>query len=245
MIDAGMSRRDIRAYVSTLTDLPVSKVINTHSHWDHTGANGFFDVVYITEYASRSAKNPIGIADPADYPMDYDYTFIHDAEIINIEGRPLEIIELDCHSQGNIAILDINNRMLFTGDELESGQILLLPGFGEKPGEKYARPASTVEKYLRTLEKIKTFENRYDAIFPAHNGTPIDTSYLETYMEAAQRILDGIEGIEDCSSPTYDQSLSHFPKKEMNYRRMEWKGASIVYCKDRIWDRQADIPPIN
>ena len=42
MIDAGMSRRDIRAYVSTLTDLPVTKVINTHSHFDHTGGNGFF-----------------------------------------------------------------------------------------------------------------------------------------------------------------------------------------------------------
>ena len=236
MIDAGMSRRNIREYVQSLTELPVTKVINTHSHFDHTGGNGFFDTVYITEYASRSAKNDIGAANGADFPLDYGFTFIKDGDIIDIGGRPLKIMELDCHSQGNIAILDIKNRLLFTGDEVECGQVLLLPGFGEKPGQLTARPASTVEKYLRTIKKLKALESEFDFIMPSHNGTPIHPSYIDMYIELAQRILDGYEGEEDCSSPTYGPHLSHFPKKEMNYRRGEWKGAALIYCRDRIRD---------
>ena len=236
MIDAGMSRRDIRAYVSTLTDLPVTKVINTHSHFDHTGGNGFFDTVYITESASRSAKNTIGAGDAADFLLDYDFTFIQEGDIVDIGDRPLKIIELDCHSQGNIAVLDINNRLLFTGDEVECGQVLLLPGFGEKPGQHIARPASTVEKYLRTVQKLKTFEAQFDFILPSHNGTPIDPCYIDWYIELAQMILSGYEGKEDCSSPTFGPHLGHFPKKEANYRRGEWKGASLIYCADLVKD---------
>ncbi len=236
MIDAGMSRRDIRAYVSTLTALPVKKVINTHSHFDHTGGNGFFDTVHITESASRSAKNTIGAADAADFNLDYDFTFIKEGDILDIGGRPLQIIELDCHSQGNIAILDLENRLLFSGDEVECGQVLLNPGFGEKPGQLIARPASTVEKYLRTVKKLKGHEDKIDFILPSHNGTPIHPSYIDMYIELAQRILDGYEGKEDCSSPTYGPWLNHFPKKEANYRRGEWKSASLVYCRDLIRD---------
>lgn len=58
MIDSGMSAQDIRAFAQSLTPLPVSRVINTHSHFDHTAGNGFFDVIYGTEGIARSAKIP-------------------------------------------------------------------------------------------------------------------------------------------------------------------------------------------
>lgn len=49
--------QDIRAYVQSLTELPVKRVINTHSHFDHIAGNGFFDVIYGTAGIARSAKN--------------------------------------------------------------------------------------------------------------------------------------------------------------------------------------------
>ena len=234
MIDAGMSRRDIRAFVQTLTNLPVSKVINTHSHFDHTGGNGFFETVLITEYASRSAKNTINAADGRDFPLDYGFTFIEDGDIIDIGGRELEIIVLDCHSQGNIAILDRKMRLLFVGDEVECGQVLLNPGFGEMPGQLIARPASTVRHYRNAMQKLKALEGAFDFIMPAHNGAPIAPSYIDRYIELAQRILDGHQGEEDCSSPTFLPSFSHYPKKEDNFRRMNHRGAALVYRVDRI-----------
>ena len=41
LIDAGMSTVNIREYAQSLTTLPLRRVINTHSHFDHTAGNGF------------------------------------------------------------------------------------------------------------------------------------------------------------------------------------------------------------
>lgn len=239
MIDSGMSAQDIRAFAQSLTPLPLSRVINTHSHFDHTAGNGFFDVIYGTEGIARSAKNTMG-CNPADYRLDYTFTTVRDGDIIDLEGRPLRVIVLDCHAPGNLAVLDEKNRLLFPGDELETGQVLLLPGYAEKPGQIHAKSASTVETYLRAMQKLARFADRFDTICPAHNGSPIGKEWLYKYITLAQMILDGFEGKTDCSSPSYNASANHFPRPDANYRRAEHDGASLVYCKDLVFD--ADYP---
>ena len=234
MIDAGMSTEDIRAYGQSLTSLPLTAVINTHGHFDHTAGNGFFDIIYGTEGISRNAKNTMG--NPfEDYPLDYDFTIVKDGDRIDLGGRELLIIELDCHSPGNLAVLDLTNGYLFPGDELETGQVLLLPGYAEKPGQVHAAPAATVERYLQAMQKLQAFRGQIKAIYPGHNGTPIEPEYLDHYTELAQRILDGHEGKTDCSNgSSYNARMGHFPYENANYRRAEWKGASLIYCADLV-----------
>lgn len=128
MIDSGMSDQDVRAFAQSFTDKPLRAVINTHSHFDHTAQNGAFDVVYGTPGIARGAKN-IMDCPPLDYPFDYEFTMVSDGDVIDLGNRPLRVIVLDCHAPGNLAILDETRRMLFPGDELESGQVLLLPGY--------------------------------------------------------------------------------------------------------------------
>ncbi len=235
MIDAGCSVHDIRAFAQSLTPLPVRAVINTHSHFDHTGGNGFFDTVYLTEETSRSAKNTMGQA-AQDYPLDYEYSFVGDEDIIDPGNRPLQIIKLDCHAPGSIAVLDAGRRLLFPGDEVDSGQVLLLPGYAEKPGQFHSRPASTVETCLRALKKLAGFRKDFDLICPGHNGAPIGADWIDRYMEAAQAVLSGAEGSSDCSSPSYSPADEHYPLPEANYRRFTLNGASLVYCADLIYD---------
>ena len=55
LVDAGMNRNDLHAFVRTITDLPVF-VANTHGHFDHTGGNGYFDEVYMSAYAATEAR---------------------------------------------------------------------------------------------------------------------------------------------------------------------------------------------
>jgi glyoxylase-like metal-dependent hydrolase (beta-lactamase superfamily II) len=236
MIDSGMATANIRAFAESVAGVPVRRVINTHSHFDHTGGNGFFDVIYGTEGISRSAKNSMEV-DAANYPLDYTFTIVHDKEIIEIEGRPLEIIMLDSHSPENIAILDPTYKLLFPGDEIERGQVLLLPGFAEKKGQLHSKPAASVETYLHAIQKLKSFSPRFSHLCPGHNGTPLEADYVDRYIETAERVLDGQEGKTDISSPTYDNKAEHFPYPEANYRRAEWRGASLVYCADLIWDK--------
>lgn len=247
MIDSGMSELNIRAYAQSLTELPVSRVINTHSHFDHTAGNGYFDVIYGTAGIARSAKNTMG-GNPADYPLDYRFTLVQDGDIIDLKGRPLRVIELDCHAPGNLAVLDETNRMLFPGDELEAGQVLLLPGYAEEMGQIHARHASSVETYLHAMEKLRSFADRFDTICPAHNGTPLYKDYLNRYIELAKQILSGsLTGSPDCSSPSYNARADHYPRPEAGYLRAELDGASLVYHSALLFDRDyanADaLPP--
>ena len=242
MIDAGMARADIRAYAQSIASVPVRRVVNTHSHFDHTGGNGFFDLIYGTNGIARSAKNTMG-SDPLRYRLDYEFTIVKDRDTIDVEGRQLEIIELDCHSPGNIAILDTTHKLLFPGDEVEAGQVLLLPGYAEKKGQLHAKPAASVETYLRAMQKLKGFSSYYTKLCPGHNGTPIDPDYIDRYIKTAQRVLDGHEGKTDLGSPTFQSDAKHFPYVEANYRRAEWDGASLVYCADLIWDKDYEKQP--
>ena len=235
MIDSGMSAHDIRKFAEQLCGQKTRCVINTHSHFDHTAGNGFFDIIYNTEGIARGAKVTMGL-DPDNYPLDYSCTIVKDGDIIDVGGRPLQIIELDCHSPGNIAILDINHRFLFPGDELDAGQVLLLPGYAEKPGQFHSKPAASVETYLRAMEKLNTIRSSFDLIFPAHNGAPMMPDWIERFCELSRRILDGYVGDSDCTGNGYTMALGHFPIEIANYRRASWNGASLVYCADLVMD---------
>lgn len=246
MIDAGESAADIRAYGQELTDKPLRRVINTHSHFDHTGGNGFFDEVLATAAIARSAKNTMG-APPERYPLDYGFTIIRDGDVVDIGRRRLRIVELDCHSPGDVAVLDESRRLLFSGDEVESGQVLLLPGYAEEPGQIYAKPAASVETCLRAMQKLKALQPEYDAICPAHNGSPIDPVYVDWYIRLCEDVLAGQSGALDCSSPSYDAGAAHFPYPGAGYRRAAYKGASLVYCgallRDADYTHADALPP--
>ncbi len=235
MIDAGMSEQNIRAYAQTLTALPVRRVINTHSHFDHTAGNGFFEIIYGTAGIAKSAKNTMG-ADPARYPLGYSFTLVNDGDRIDLAGRELQIIVLNCHAPGNLAILDKTERMLFPGDELETGQVLLLPGYAEKMGQIHAESAATVETYLHAMQKLAGFAEDFDLICPAHNGSPIGKEWLYKYIALAGMVRGGMEGKTDCSSSSYNAGANHFPNPDANYRRAEHDGASLIYCADLIFD---------
>jgi len=220
LIDSGMSQRDLKAYCQEITDLPILGVINTHGHFDHTGGNGFFAKAFMHPDAVYMAKKPFGGAEG--YPLDYPIETLADGQVIDLGGRPLEIIYIGAHSPGSIAILDKANRLVFTGDELESGQVLLML---EEPSLPVTQ---TVENHQRQTRKLKARESEFDFLCPAHNGTMIDKSYLDAFIEAAQLILDGVEGKDDISSPTLPFPNNGFTK------RLEHKGANICYDTRRI-----------
>jgi hydroxyacylglutathione hydrolase len=220
MVDTGMSKTNLREFVETLTELPVS-VVNTHGHFDHTGGNGWFDEVYMHPSSVGDAKKCFG--DTADYPLDYEIKTVTEGYIFDLGGRTLEVIEIPAHNAGSIALLDKENRMLFTGDELEAGQVLLMLGNG------------SVEEHQANMKKLKERINEFDIICPAHNGTPIDNSYVDAYIENDQRVMDGIEGKMEIHSPSFPAGF--MPGNEY-LRRSEYKGSSIVYDTRTIFGKK-------
>ena len=132
----------------------------------------------------------------------------------------------------------------FTGDELEQGQVLLLLGYAEEMGQIPACPAATVERYLNAMKKLEQFKGQFNAICTGQNGSPIRTEFLDDYIELAQLIIDGYEGKKDCSNgSSYNASMGHFSFENANYRRGEWKVASLIYCADLIWNKDYEKSP--
>lgn len=235
MIDSGCDHDNIQVYASTITNIPINTAINTHSHFDHTGGNSYFKRIYMSEAASRSAKNYMD-EDKSCYRYNYDINYIEEG-YFPFKGRPLEIIMCDVHSPGNIMILDYTHRLLFTGDEIDHDQVLLLPGFAEKKNQLHARPATTVYEYKRMLKHIWTYENLFDKLCTGHNGSPLNKEYILKMIACCEKILKGEKGNQDCSSATYRKTDTHYPFPDTNYFRLQYQDVSLVYCADNLYDR--------
>jgi len=238
VIDPGQNRNDIRGYIAGITDLPLL-VANTHGHFDHTAANGQFRdcPIYMSAYATKECRNAFPHVSREDYCLDYEPIAIEEGHVFALGNRDIETIALGCHSPGSLAFLDQKYRLLFTGDELESGQVLI--------HDVDNRGFASVERYLGNLRKLKARISEVDLICPAHNGSPMDPSIIDSFIENCERIMSGIEGKRDIGSPTFlhgrpdDPRGAESAKLRFNpaHRRSEWKGTAIIYNVNRVFDR--------
>ncbi len=92
---------------------------------------------------------------------DYTKVFVGEGFVFELGGRQVEVIEIPAHASGSIALLDRQTKMLFAGDEIEAGQVLLfdyhtndraaLDGHGRQAPGQHAEtegPAGGVRVYL-------------------------------------------------------------------------------------------------
>ena len=239
MIDCGCTAEDIRQYAQSIIGKPVGSVIITHSHIDHCGKCGLFDQVYMSEVTYRYARNPMD-EDPDHLNLSYRPVFISDHDHLKISDHDFEIILCDCHAPGNIMILDHTDRILFTGDEIDKDQVLLLPGFSNDPHQYHSANSAAVAEYRSLLEKIYSRKDEYDILCTGHNGSPLDKNIIASFIDLCTDILNGICGVPDCSSNTYDPSMSHYPYQNAHYLRYTKNELSLVYCFDDLYDRKGN-----
>ena len=231
LIDSGMGNGNLREYLETITDLPI-ELVNTHGHFDHTLCNGYFDKVWMhpeaiaevmagtPEERTMNGKVPDFTAEP-----------VTEGHVFDLGGRHIEVLETACHSPGDLMFLDHENRMLFTGDNLEAGQVLIFYGNAEY--------GATVARHLEIMKKIEARMDEFDIICPAHNGAPLDKSYVTYFIENDERILSGIEGTADLDSPSFAINEGAFAmddEKKAVLRCSEWKGTALVYDSRRVYE---------
>ena len=227
VIDTGMGQGNLREFFETITDLPMI-VTNTHGHSDHTLWNGAFDEVYMHPKAIIDAKG--GDMSDAMFPVpSFKPIPIEEGYVFDLGGRKIEVLETPCHSPGDLMFLDRENRMLFTGDNLEVGQVLIFYGDGET--------GATVKGHLEVLRKIEKLYDEFDTICPAHNGSPFHKSVLKDFIENDERVLSGIEGTAELKSSSFPVDM-FLPDEERRsfVRCSEWKGTWLIYDIRRIYE---------
>ena len=170
LIDTGMTVRHAKQIASALTGLPVF-LLNTHADRDHTGSNGQFESFYM---------HP---ADEAQYRQDGKtgrVIPVADGDEIDLGGRVLKIIHLPGHTPGSIAVLDVNHRVLISGDPVqEHGRIFM---FGEH---------RNMNDYIVSLKALEKRTDEFDEIWPSHADFPVYPGCIRKLREGAEKIVNG------------------------------------------------------
>ena len=170
LIDSGISVCNAKEIAQSLTDLPV-ELLNTHADMDHVRSNEEFDAFYMhpEEEANYRRGGRKGTLLP-----------VVDGDVLDLGERELKVIHLPGHTPGSIAILDVKNRVLISGDPIqEHGRIFMF-------GEHRNMPA-----YVESLKRLVQFADTFDEIWPSHADIPIKPEVIPKLIAGAEAILAG------------------------------------------------------
>ena len=170
LLDTGAAECGLSQMVREITELPLV-VLNTHGDGDHTANNDQFPDIY---------------AHPAEFPVLRKFrpqlkSKLHpitEMSSFDLGGRTLRVIETPGHTPGSICLLDVENRILFSGDTLSYGPVFL---FGDH---------RDIHTYRKTLDKLQKLGG-FDTVYPCHNTCPVSLTVISGLMAAVDGALDG------------------------------------------------------
>jgi glyoxylase-like metal-dependent hydrolase (beta-lactamase superfamily II) len=170
LIDTGFGKINLRAAVSEISDLPIT-VVNTHSDGDHTGCNALFEhiLMHPAEF-SRYADSNNNTRMPA---------AIWEGDKIDIGGIVIECLLIPGHTPGSIALLDRENRRIFTGDTVSNSAIYMF-GLGRN-----------LPAYIESLDKLNRLSGSFDKIYAAHGTAELSRGFLPLLLRDAKRLQAG------------------------------------------------------
>jgi glyoxylase-like metal-dependent hydrolase (beta-lactamase superfamily II) len=200
LFDTGMGIGKISKVVAQLTLLPVT-VLNSHTHFDHTGGNAEFsdimgqDTPFTRDSAkgqpnqySRDALAPSRICGQLPPGMKADtYSirsfhvghFIKDGERIDLGGRQLQVIFTPGHTPDALCLLDRENGLLFTGDTFYPGPIYLFT------------PETDFTAYAKSVNRLAALAPDIKLILPGHNVPIADPNNLQRLVTAVGKVQKG------------------------------------------------------
>ena len=229
LIDTGWGAGNLRAHVEKLTSKPVV-VFNTHGHLDHSGGNGEWPQVHMLPGAKADlftcSRLPFDVS-KLPYPS-YECVLVRDGDTVELGGRTIELLDISSHSNGSLAFLDRKNGYLFVGDEMESTQVLMyeteaIPGYEFILDDK-------LRAHHANMCRLRELKSEWSTLFPAHNGAPIASSYLDDHIALVEHIYSGDAPIEDKLNHKYAEAGD----PEHRLCRVRWGSASFFVVKEDL-----------
>lgn len=171
LIDSGMNCPNAAEMAKRITDKPVM-LLNTHGDMDHTSGTGGFSYIYMnpSDYSACGIKER--------YP-ETSLVEVTDGEIIELGNRTLQIIYVPGHTAGSIAVLDINNRILYAGDSVQKGHIYMF-GTNRVP-----------QQFEDSLDKLIGMQDMYDVIYASHDQYKMPGDYAQKVKKAWKQVQSG------------------------------------------------------
>lgn len=189
LIDCGMGRGELKAYLSQYTEgLPI-EVIFTHNHFDHIGQADQF---------IRDSQELIGEADRPeavrvlksrgipDGVIEKNLHTVHDGDRVDLGDRSLVIYAAPGHTPGSLVVFDEQNGNLFTGDSFGSNSPTI-------PDALWLQWSQTpLDIYLATVKNTRAnFHGKVKQLMTGHNDHPLEgEAYLDNLQNALQSLMD-------------------------------------------------------
>lgn len=200
LFDTGVGLLSIKAVVERITNLPVI-VLNSHTHYDHVGGNWEFSTVLAvdSDYTRANMEGfdnsqisgdflpeafckgaPEG-SDPASfYTKPWKQSrYVEDGEVLDLGGRKLEVLHVPGHTPDAVALLDADNRLLFTGDSWYDASLWL-----------FVRETN-LKDYEASISRLAALESEIDFLLGAHNSARVDVGRLQAVVDAFRKIRAG------------------------------------------------------
>lgn len=206
LFDTGLGMVPIRPVVERLTALPV-EVLNSHTHYDHTGGNAEFDRILALD-TSYTRANMAGFPHAELAGEVAPESFCHGppaaldtaawrtrgwspartvtgGDTVDLGGRVLEILQVPGHTPDAVALLDRDRGLLWTGDSYYEGTLWLYV------------PETDLDAYDSSMTRLAALAPSLKRLLPAHNTATADPARLSQALAAVRQVrAGGIKGEE-------------------------------------------------
>ena len=177
--------------IAALTSLPVTHLVNTHHHWDHTFGNARFGCEIVGHERCRSTLIERGPAMrqmlldaewvPAEAKPHFESVVItppgvtfETSLVVRLGDRPVTLTHLGRGHTDNDIVIEVDD-VLFAGDLVEEGAP---PQFGD------AFPSDWLDTLSRLIARSP------ETIVPGH-GDIVGVGFVETQREQIARAIEG------------------------------------------------------
>lgn len=227
VIDTGLGAEDIRTEIEDLTELPYT-VVNTHGHGDHSGGNLYFHEVFMSRAAEQDARAALEINKTvlSQHEVEkirkrletgtFKASYVSDGFVFDLGGKRIEVIEIPGHTPGCIALLDREDRLLFSGDCMVKSMDILLT----------VPQSLSMSTYLASMKKLRARRGEFDALCTGHDHEPMDAVFLDEVIVCCEKLLSGeLEGEDIELPPVFGDTRA---------RRIQYSDFSIVYRPNKL-----------
>lgn len=227
MIDTGCGREPLMPKVRSITHLD-TELLLTHAHPDHYGAAHEFERIWLCGHELDCLREMEAFFDGMGVPplpRERLCTF-RDGDVFDAGGLTLEAVGLPGHTPGSCAFGYREGGMLFTGDAVGSGEIVLM-----------AIPfASSVSAYLTSLrrfcERVQAYGGEWYGGHSHQAGIPGTPDYHPPGLWLARDMVSLCEGLLSGVIQGTEQAEPHAPDGRALCAR--YGCAGMVYLNEQI-----------
>lgn len=189
LIDSGMGRGNLAAYVAKYTGGGPLAVIFTHNHGDHIGQADQFVRDSVEYIGAQDRQGLVRFLRSRGIPPAAIATHVvamHDGERLDIGDRALIIYAVAGHTPGSIVIFDPKTAVLFSGDAFGSNS----PTIPDAAWMQF--DPNPLDGYLAGIKRVRAeLGGRVRYILTGHNDRPlIGWTYVDNLERAVQLLLD-------------------------------------------------------